>query len=209
VGTYKYIAVAGNIGCGKSSLVEFICRNYGVEPFYEPNANNPYIKDFYRDMRVWALKSQLYFLTHKFRIHRDLTERQRNATVILDRTIYEDAEVFASYLHARRLISKRDWQLYWSLYETIRETLRPPDLLIYLRASVRTIRKRIRLRGRQEEQDISLTYVRKLNQLYERWFENYQLSPTVIIETDSVDYISNLVDRIDVLRTIESHLTTG
>ena len=115
----KYIAVAGNIGCGKSTLVDFICKTYNVEPFFEPNAENPYLVDFYRDMKRWAFHSQIYFLTHKFRIHRELENRRKTATVIQDRTIYEDAEIFAAYLRRRRFILKREWALYNDLYQTI------------------------------------------------------------------------------------------
>lgn len=143
-----YIAVAGNIGCGKSTLVDFICRTYKVDPFFEPNAQNPYLVDFYADMKRWAFHSQVYFLTHKFRIHQELERQRVHRTVVQDRTIYEDAEVFATYLHRRRFINARDWGVYQDLYQTILSALHPPDLMIYLKASVRTIRKRIKLRGR-------------------------------------------------------------
>ena len=202
----KYIAVAGNIGCGKSTLVDFICRTYGVEPFFEPNANNPYLKDFYKDMRQWAYHSQIYFLTHKFKIHQELERERGRHTVIQDRTIYEDAEVFATYLYRRRFIRKRDWEIYEALYKTILDALHPPDLLIYLRASVRTIRQRIKVRGRPEEQAIPVSYLRSLNKLYEEWFERYSLSPTLVIETDHLDYRTDLEDLIEVRKTIERHL---
>ena len=146
--TPRYIAVAGNIGCGKSTLVDFICRQYGVQPFFEPNAENPYIVDFYEDMKKWGFHSQIYFLTHKFRIHQQLELERGQRTVVQDRTIYEDAEIFAANLFRRRLINKRDWQMYRELYETILTSLKPPDLMIYLKASLRTINKRIKLRGR-------------------------------------------------------------
>lgn len=201
-----YIAVAGNIGCGKSTLVDFICRNYDVEPFYEPNAANPYLVDFYADMKKWAFHSQIYFLTHKFRIHQELEKQRRRCTVVQDRTIYEDAEIFATYLHRRRSINKRDWSVYQDLYRSIVESLEPPDLMIYLKASVRTIKKRIKMRGRPEEQQIPATYLRALNVLYEDWFASYDRSPTIILETDNLDYLSDLVHRIDVLNTIEKYL---
>lgn len=203
-----YIAVAGNIGCGKSTLVDFICRTYGVEPFFEPNATNPYLKDFYGNMKQWAFHSQLYFLTHKFRIHQDL-DRSRSRghkTVVQDRTIYEDAEVFATVSRRRRFINKRDWQVYQDLYQGILEAISPPDLMIYLKASVRTIRKRIKMRGRPEEQNIPVSYLRTLNQLYEQWFDGYDRSPTIILETDDLDYLTDLVHRIGVLKTIEKYL---
>jgi deoxyadenosine/deoxycytidine kinase len=202
----KYIAVAGNIGCGKSTLVDFICRTYKVEPFFEPNATNPYLVDFYADMKRWAFHSQIYFLTHKFRIHQDLERERVTRTVIQDRTIYEDAEVFAVNLHRRRFISGRDWRLYRDLYQTILASLAPPDLMIYLRATVRTIRRRIKLRGRPEEQAIPVAYLRSLNRLYEDWFSAYKRSPTLVLQTDDLDYLSDLIHRLDVLKTIEKHL---
>lgn len=201
-----YIAVAGNIGCGKSTLVDFVCRTYGVRPFFEPNANNPFLVDFYSDMKRWAFHSQICFLTHKFRIHQELERQRVGQTVVQDRTIYEDAEVFATMLRRRNLISKRDWQVYQDLYQAILNTLAPPDLMIYLRASIRTIRKRIRMRGRKEEQAISYSYLRGLNDLYEKWFAAYKRSPTIVLETDKLDYITDVVYRIDVLNTIEKVL---
>ena len=206
MGHPKYIAIAGNIGCGKSTLVDFICRSYGLEPFFEPNANNPYLRDFYKDMKRWAFHSQVYFLSHKFRIHQELQVQREKKTVVQDRTIYEDAEVFAAYLQKRRFILKRDWEVYQDLYQTIVQTLRPPDLMIYLRASVRTIRQRIRVRGRPEEQAIPVSYLRSLNTLYESWFDSYERSPTIILETDNLNYLEDLEHRINVLKTIERYL---
>ncbi len=127
-------------------------------------------------------------------------------TVVQDRTIYEDAEVFAAYLQKRRFILKRDWEVYQDLYQTIVQTLRPPDLMIYLRASVRTIRQRIRVRGRPEEQAIPVSYLRSLNTLYESWFNSYDRSPTIVLETDNLNYLEDLEHRIDVLKTIERYL---
>lgn len=204
--TPRYIAVAGNIGCGKSTLVDFICRQYGVQPFFEPNAENPYIVDFYGDMKRWGFHSQIYFLTHKFRIHQQLEHERGQRTVVQNRTIYEDAEIFAANLFRRRLINKRDWQMYCELYETILSSLKPPDLMIYLKASLRTIRKRIKLRGRPEEQAIPASYLKALNELYEEWFTKYKRSPVIMLETDKLDYLSDLVHRIDVLKTIEKHI---
>jgi deoxyadenosine/deoxycytidine kinase len=201
-----FIAVAGNIGCGKSSLVEFLCRHYPVEPFYEPNAANPYLSDFYTDMKTWAFHSQTYFLAHKFKIHRDLELQRRHCTVVQDRTIYEDAEIFATYLYRRRFIKKRDWELYSAMYETIVASLEPPDLMIYLSASVRTIRKRIKMRARPEEQTIPATYLRSLNKLYEGWITSYKRSPVLTIPTDQLDYIEDLVHRLDLRKAIEAYL---
>ena len=193
----KYIAVAGNIGCGKSTLVEFLRRRYKLRPFFEPNADNPYLKDFYQDMRGYAFQSQIYFLAHKFRMQQALEKRSRRVTVVQDRTIYEDAEVFAAYLHRRRCITKRDWGVYQALYAAILESLRPPDLLIYLRADVRTLRRRIKKRGRPEEQDIPATYIRRLNDLYEEWFASYDRSRTLVIETGRMNYLEDLEHLIE------------
>jgi deoxyadenosine/deoxycytidine kinase len=201
-----YIAVAGNIGCGKSTLVDFVCRNYQVEPFFEPNATNPYLKDFYADMKRWAFHSQIYFLAHKFRIHQELEAERSKKTVVQDRTIFEDAEVFAAYLHERKFINERDWGVYNDLYATILKSLEPPDLMIYLKASVKTIKHRIKLRGRPEEQAIPTAYLSSLNDLYERWFAKYDRSPTVVIETEKLDYLTDLVHRLDVRKTIERYL---
>lgn len=202
----KYIAVAGNIGCGKSTLVEFLRRRYNLKPFFEPNADNPYLKDFYQDMKAYAFRSQIYFLAHKFRMQQALEKRSRRVTVVQDRTIYEDAEVFAAYLHRRRSITTRDWKVYQALYSSILESLRPPDLLIYLRADVRTLRRRIKQRGRPEEQDIPTSYIRRLNELYEEWFESYDRSRTLVIETGRMNYLEDLEHLIDLKTEIEKFL---
>jgi len=204
MGRRKYIAVAGNMGVGKTELVQFLCTRYGLTPFYEPNEGNPYLEDFYRDMRAWAFHSQIYFLTHKFRLHRALEKEP--GTVVQDRTIYEDAEIFARNLHITRKISARDWRTYEELYQIVSAALQPPDIMIYLRASVRTIRKRIRLRARPEEQAVPAGYLRRLNELYESWFRRYRLSEVLTIDTDRLDYLTDLVDRIDLLERIEKHL---
>lgn len=203
-GPRKYIAVAGNIGAGKSTLVDFLQYRFALTPFHEPNAENPFLPLFYGDMKRWAFHSQMFFLAHKFQIHQDLSDHP--GTVVQDRTIYEDAEVFAENLYRSRKMTKDEYETYRKLYSSIKRTLRPPDLMIYLKASVRTVRKRIRLRGRPEEQDIPLRYIRRLHDLYESWFERYQDSPTLVIEVDSIDYIQNLVDRIEVIETIEKYL---
>jgi deoxyadenosine/deoxycytidine kinase len=200
----KFIAIAGNIGAGKTELTSFLCKKYDVKPFYEPNDANPYLADFYKDMKAWAFKSQLFFLTHKFRLHREL-ERE-TGTAIQDRTIYEDAEIFARNLHKQRAIDKRDWKTYQELYEVISASLRPPDLMIYLRCPVKTLKQRIRIRGRKMEQDIPTGYLSRLNGLYEDWFTRYKLSPVLVLPTDTLDYMTNLVDQVDLFRKIEKHL---
>ncbi len=200
----RSIAIAGNMGAGKSTLVDFLARTYGVVPFYEPNDENPYLADFYRDMKGWAFQSQLYFLANKFRLHQEL-DRQPGV-VALDRTIFEDAEIFATALHQMRKISKRDWQTYQSFYHAILDAIRPPDLMIYLRCSMRTLRQRIRLRGRAMERDVPQSYLKRLDRLYDEWIASYDMSEVLVLETDELDYIHDLVHRLDVMRRIESVL---
>lgn len=200
----RSIAIAGNMGAGKSTLVDFLARTYGVVPFYEPNDENPYLSDFYRDMKGWAFQSQLYFLANKFRLHQEL-DRQPGV-VALDRTIFEDAEIFATALHQMRKISKRDWATYQGFYEAILDAIRPPDLLIYLRCSMRPLRQRIRLRGRKMERDVPLAYLKRLERLYEGWIDKYAMSDVLVLETDQLDYIHDLVHRLDVMERIEAVL---
>jgi len=192
------------MGSGKSTLVEFLSRTYGVTPFYEPNDENPYLADFYKDMKGWAFQSQLYFLSNKFRLHQEL-DRQPGV-VALDRTIFEDAEIFAMALYQMRKISKRDWQTYQSFYGAILDAIQPPDLMIYLRCSMRTLRQRIRLRGRKMEQDVPLPYLKRLDRLYEDWIGSYAMSDVLVLETDQLDYIHDLVHRLDVMERIEAVL---
>jgi deoxyadenosine/deoxycytidine kinase len=185
----KFIAIAGNMGAGKTSMVTFLEQSYGFEPVYEPFMDNPYLDDFYKDMGSWAFHSQLYFITHKFRLHRELNGS--SGTVVMDRTIYEDAEIFARNLARGRFMSKRDWATYQELYRTMLEALQPPDLLIYLRCSPRAIRRRIKRRGRASEQAIPYRYIRRLNDLYEDWIARYDLSPVLVWESDHDDYVQD------------------
>ncbi len=203
----KFIAIAGNIGAGKSTLLQFLTRTYDISPFYEPNDANPYLPDFYKDMRRWAFQSQLFFLSNKFRIHQEADRTP--GVVIQDRTIFEDAEIFATALHRMRKIDQRDWQTYWSFYQTILGAIRPPDLMIYLHCSMRTLRRRIRLRGRQMEQDIPLSYLKRLQGLYDQWIENYSLGEILVLDTGKLDFASDLVDRQDVRERVEAVLPSA
>jgi len=203
----KSIAIAGNIGAGKSTLVEFLARTYGILPFYEPNDQNPYLEDFYEDMNRWAFHSQMYFLSNKFRLHQALDKSK--GVVVLDRTIFEDAEIFATALHEMGRIDDRDWETYLGFYETILDAIQPPDLLIYLRCSVRTVRKRIKLRARPMELDIPLAYIKRIHRLYESWIEHYQLSDVLILETDKLDYANDLLYQLNVMEKIEAVLPAG
>jgi deoxyadenosine/deoxycytidine kinase len=200
----RFIAIAGNIGAGKTELTAFLCKRYQLKPCFEPNDENPYLRDFYRDMKTWAFRSQLFFLSRKFRLQREF-EREPH-TIIQDRTIYEDAEIFARNLHLRRFIDKRDWATYWELYETIAKGLRPPDLMIYLRCSEKTLRQRIARRGRAMERELPRNYLSSLNVLYEDWRRRYTMSPVMTLSTDTLDYLTNLVDRADLFCQIEKYL---
>lgn len=203
-GTRKAIAIAGNIGAGKSSLVDFLKTSYGIEPFYEPNEENPYLADFYTDMRRWAFHSQIYFLASKFAIHQRL-DRTPGVSV-MDRTLFEDAEIFACALHRMRCIDKRDWQTYQDFYQTILGAIRPPDLLIYLRCPLRTLRKRIALRGRNMEQDIPASYLKRLERLYEDWIGRWDRSEVLVLDSDRIDFVNDLMYRLDVMERIEKLL---
>lgn len=197
----RFIAVSGNIGVGKTSLVTFLGETWGIGPVFEPFEDNPYLDDFYEDMRQWSFHSQMWFLSHKFRLHQSLNTR--TGTFVQDRTIYEDAEIFATHLHKSRKMKRRDFETYMELYEAMRPTLRPPDLMIYLRCSVRAIRRRIRQRGRKSEQNIPASYLRSLNGLYEDWIDRWDASPVLIWESDKMDYLSDLVHRLEFQRAIE------
>ncbi len=206
-GPRKYIAIAGNIGAGKSTLVDFLRQRFGLTPFFEPNAQNPFLPLFYEDMQRWAFHSQIFFLTHKFRLHQQLSEQLgEGQTVVQDRTIYEDAEIFAQNLFRTGMMSPEEHATYRTMYEGIIQTLRPPDLMIYLRASVRTVRQRIRLRGRPEEQALPLDYIKRLHNLYEDWFSRYDRSPTLVVQIDKLDYIQDVLAHIEIIRTIERYL---
>jgi deoxyadenosine/deoxycytidine kinase len=200
----RYIAVAGNMGSGKSSLVRFLCQQFDLTPFFEPNDRNPYLDDFYQDMGSYAFRSQIFFLIHRFRIHKEMESLPQ--TVVQDRTIYEDAEIFAQSLAKRRLIDARDWRTYQELYETLTRELKPPDLMIYLKCSTPSLMKRIAKRGRKSEEDIPRAYVARLNVLYEEWFARYDRSPTLVLPSDRMDYVTDLFDRQDLLSTISRHL---
>ena len=199
-----YIAVAGTIGAGKSSLVKWLCQHYHLEPFYEPHEANPYLEDFYGDMRRWAFSSQLFFLVTRFKHHREM--EQRAHAVVQDRTIYEDAEIFARYHREVGNIDDRDWATYESLYHALREELRAPDLMLYLRCPLETLRKRIRERGRSYEAAIPSAYLKSLEALYDQWYQRYDRSTKLVIETDRLDYVTRLFDRAELVRTLDRYL---
>jgi len=183
----KYIAVAGNIGVGKSTLTALLRDRLGWEPFYEAVDDNPYLSDFYRDMRQWSFHSQVFFLSRRLRHHRQLLDRP--GTVVQDRSVYEDAEIFAENLYRQGHMTERDYRTYRELYEAMMLYLPPPDLVVYLRASVPTLLQRIRMRGRDFEQDVSAEYLEQLNQLYQEWLEDFSLCPVLTVPSDNLDFV--------------------
>jgi deoxyadenosine/deoxycytidine kinase len=184
----KFIGVAGNVGVGKSTLTQLLSEYLYWEPFFEAVDDNPYLADFYEDMRAWAFHSQIFFLSRRLGHHRQIIERP--GTVIQDRTVYEDAEIFAKNLHLQKNMSDRDWFSYWELYQTVITILPPPDLVIYLQASVPTLQERIRMRGRDYEQQISTEYLTQLNELYDSWVDGFTLCPVLTVPTDELNFVA-------------------
>src|SRR5579885_922732 len=200
-----FLAVAGNLGVGKTTLVELVTRATGFEPHYELAEENPYLARFYADMRAWGFHSQLFFLVKRSEQHRRLASSA--ATAVQDRTIYEDAEIWARNLYERGQISAEDYRLYGDLYEELCRGLPPPDLVLYLAASTETLKKRIALRGRSFEAQIETDYVERLNERYEEWATAFDRCPLVRVETDAIDLVHSLQDRADVLRLIGASLS--
>ncbi|HHS97167.1 MAG TPA: deoxynucleoside kinase [Chloroflexi bacterium] len=184
-----FIAIAGNIGVGKSTLTELLSGKLGWEPFFEAVEDNPYLADFYRDMRRWSFHSQIFFLSRRLRHHYQLLQRPNS--VVQDRTVYEDAEIFARNLYQQGLMSERDYRSYRELYEVLSLLLPPPDLVVYLRASVPTLLQRIAHRGRPFEREITPEYLEQLNVLYEEWAAHFKLCPVLTVPSDDLDFVSN------------------
>jgi len=196
----RFIAVSGNIGVGKTTLVSYLTERYELQPVYEPFGDNPYLDDFYDNMKSWGFHSQVWFLARKYRLHRELEDRP--GTLVQDRTIYEDAEIFARSLYQGRKMSKRDFETYQELYQAMKKSLRPPDLLIHLHCSVRAIRRRIKMRGRPSEQAIPASYLRRLNGLYEDWIGSWDDCPVLVWDTEQMDYLGDLIHRLEFHRAI-------
>jgi deoxyadenosine/deoxycytidine kinase len=185
----KFLAIAGNIGVGKSTLTGMLAEKMRWEPFYEAVDDNPYLADFYKDMRTWSFHSQIFFLTRRLRHHRQLLDHP--GSVVQDRSVYEDAEIFARNLYEQGNMTDRDYDSYHELYRVLTEFLPPPDVVVYLRASVDTLLERIRKRGREFEQDIAPAYLEQLNGLYEGWLDRFTLSPVLIVPSDELDFVAN------------------
>jgi deoxyadenosine/deoxycytidine kinase len=185
----QFIAIACNIGVGKSTLVDLLSARLGWEPFFEGVVDNPYLADFYADMGAWSFHSQIFFLSRRLRDLRRLMDYPK--TVVQDRSVYEDAEIFAKNLYRQGFISERDWMCYRELYQVLTELLPPPDLVIYLQAAVTTLLQRIALRGRDYEKKIAPDYLAQLNALYEEWIANFNLCPVLIVPADRLDFVAN------------------
>jgi deoxyadenosine/deoxycytidine kinase len=185
----RFVAIAGNVGVGKSTLTDMLAQKLGWEPFFEAVDENPYLADFYADMQAWSFHSQIFFLSRRLRHHRRLLDYPDS--VIQDRSVYEDAEIFAYNLYLQGDMAERDYQSYCDLYEVLTSFLPPPDLVVYLQASVPTLLRRISKRGRDYEQEISPDYLQRLNKLYEEWVGGFTLCPVLTIPTDALDFVSN------------------
>lgn len=199
-----FITIAGNIGVGKSTLVELLSQRLGWEPVFEAVAENPYLADFYEDMNRWSFQSQVFFLSKRLQQHHRLLER--SGSIIQDRSVYEDAEIFARNLYVQGSLSDRDWACYYDLYQTMAMMLRPPHLTVYLQASVPTLRRRITQRGRDYEQSIADDYLARLNKLYEDWTSAFTLSPVLTINTDNLDYVQYDEHLDQIIETINHRL---
>jgi len=187
-----HIAVAGNIGSGKTTLTSLLSKHFGWDAHYEDVEDNPYLNDFYNDMQRWSFNLQIYFLNTRF--NQILSFRRSGKTLVQDRTIYEDAYIFAPNLHSMGLMSTRDFENYFTLFNMLGSLIQPPDLIIYLRASVPTLVRQIQKRGRKYEDNIRLDYLKRLNERYEAWIETYKLGKMLIVDVDSYNFIDKPED---------------
>ncbi|UKT65673.1 deoxynucleoside kinase [Pedobacter mucosus] len=199
-----HIAIVGNIGAGKTTLTSLLAKNYEWEALYEAVDNNPYLEDFYSDMKRWSFNLQIYFLNSRFQQIIEIEQNQRN--VIQDRTIYEDAHIFAENLHDMALMTTRDHDNYRAIFESITSFIKPPDLLVYLRASVPTLVNNIQRRGREYEAGIRIDYLSKLNEKYEAWIKGYNLGKLLILDKDKLDFTNNPEDLGTVIQSIEAEI---
>jgi deoxyadenosine/deoxycytidine kinase len=199
-----FVAVAGNIGSGKSSLTRLLSEKLGWTPLFESVEDNPYLADFYADMNRWSFALQVYFLSNRFRSHKAIVDGKDS--VVLDRVIYEDAEIFARNLYEMGSMEERDYRNYRALYGVMTEFLRPPDLLIYLRAGIDTLLRQIAQRGREFEKGIPAEYLQRLNEHYERWMREYRLGKVLVVESDRVDFVNRGKDLDAIIRRVRRGL---
>ena len=200
----KYVAIAGNIGAGKSSLTRVLSDYFKWEAYYERVDDNPYLSDFYEDMRRWSFNLQVFFLSSRFAHQQQIEDTPHS--IVQDRSIYEDAEIFARNLYEMGLMEGRDFENYQELFALMTSYLRPPDLLIYLRASVPTLVRQIQSRGRDFESTIRIDYLERLNAHYEDWIDRYDLGPKMVVETDELDFVNEETDRFEILSRVEGRL---
>ena len=200
----KHVAIAGNIGAGKTTLASILAKHFNWEVHFEDAVNNPYLSDFYNDMHRWSFNLQVYFLNSRYTQILDI--QKGNKTIIQDRTIYEDAYIFAPNLHEMGLMSKRDFENYFSLFETMSNQVQPPDLLIYLRASIPTLVSHIQSRGREYEGNMSLDYLKRLNEKYENWINNYKIGNLLLINVDQLDFKNNQDDLSEIVQRVSTQI---
>ena len=200
----QFVAIAGNIGVGKSTLTRMLADQFGWTPFYEAVDDNPYLADFYQDMQRWSFHSQIYFLSRRLRHHKDLLAHPNH--VVQDRTVYEDAEVFAQNLFRQGQMTGRDHASYRELYQVMVELLPPPNLLIYLKAEVPTLLQRIKQRGRDFERGISPDYLARLNALYHAWIEDFTLCPVLVIDANAINFVRSADDFRQITNQITARL---
>lgn len=203
--THTFIAIAGNIGAGKSTLTGMLADHFGWQPFFEANAENPYLADFYQDMNRWSFHSQVFFLGKRLEHHRQLLDYP--GSVVQDRTVYEDAEIFAANLYNQGHMAERDYQAYCSLYQAISSFLPPPDLIVYLQASPETLLQHIARRGREFERDIQPEYIARLNALYDGWIDRWTACPVLRVAMDQVDFQANSAHFASITQAIETRMS--
>lgn len=199
-----FISIAGNIGSGKSSLTELLAKRLGWIPYYESVSDNPYLEDFYKDMKRWSFNLQIYFLSHRFKNHKEIITIPES--VIQDRSIYEDVEIFARNLYELGRMDERDYNNYRNLFDEMVSYLKPPDLLIYLKAELETLVKQIKQRSRDIEKNIETGYLESLNKSYDEWIKNYNLGEKLIIETDKLDFVNCNLDFVFIEELVKSRL---
>jgi deoxyadenosine/deoxycytidine kinase len=200
----KHIAIAGNIGAGKTTLCEKLGKHYGWTVHYESTDNNPYLSDFYVDMKRWSFNLQIYFLNNRYRQIVDI--HHGDVTVIQDRTIYEDANIFAPNLHQMGLMATRDFNNYFDLFQLMTAQIKAPDLLIYLKADISTLVSHIQSRGRDYEGSMSLDYLKSLNDRYDQWIHSYTEGKLLVIDANNVDFINNPADLGDIINKVDAEL---
>ncbi|MCC5939579.1 MAG: deoxynucleoside kinase [Lunatimonas sp.] len=199
-----HIAIAGNIGCGKTTLTNRLAKHYGWKAEFEPVENNPYLADFYEDMPKWAFHLQVFFLHSRFQQMSRIM--QDSVSTVQDRTIYEDAHIFAANLYENNILSPRDYENYRGLYDSMIKFISPPDLLIYLRSDIGTLVAQIEKRGRDFEKSIRIDYLKSLNQQYERWISSYQYSKLLIVDVSKLDFVGRQEDFAGIVENIDREL---